>query len=59
MPYREPIPPVPPPSPAEYIGRARVREELAAELQAVGLYESAKRHWLMAEAYRRAAEGRA
>ena len=54
--YREPHPPVPPPSAAEYIGRAKVREDYAAELNAAGLYDSAGRQWAIAHALRKAAE---
>ena len=55
--YRDSLPPVPPPTPAELIARAIIREGIAAEMNAAGLYESAKRHWQVADAYRRQAQG--
>lgn len=51
--YREAQTQVPPPSAAELMGAITIREEYAAELQAAGLYEAAKRQYLTAEAYRR------
>ena len=50
--YREPPTPVPPPSAAELSGAIRIREEVAAELNAAGDYRGAARHWRVAERYR-------
>lgn len=48
--------PVPPPSAAELMGYARVREDYAAELHSKGLYQSARIEWSKAEMYRRMVE---